>query len=164
MTVQDDVYFCLGVKHLLDRDLWPSGRCGAVLVYTSARYKSLPDGRLSRLTGKDLRHMSGACAVAFRRTAAVDLVDYGLCRGWRGHGTETIDDPVKKVGIDAFIGEALSNMAYEVWAYAPSLAEHDGEFSALGHGGSNGARRGLRFPGVDAVATEVAGDYKSPPE
>lgn len=156
-TLEDDVVFCRGVAGLLDGMAWPGERCGCLQLYTSAFYDGYPVGRRSRLADEHALDLLGACALVFSRAAAECLVDWGKSRGWRGHVYEAVasaqTDPAQKEGADTYVGEVLTFSGFEIWLHNPSLAEHIGDESTLGHEGSMPRRRGLNFPGEAADAT-----------
>jgi len=151
LMVQDDTVFCRRAAQFLEQDTWPSPFTGVVQVCVSRAYHRQPRG-LSRLDDRSNRDLAGAWACLFPRHVAYQIVAHGLSVGWQGHPRQTIDDPVKKIGIDPFIGRTVvEKLGYEVWVYNPSLGDHDAEHSALGHGRSNcGNRRALDFIGQDA--------------
>lgn len=148
LTVQDDVIFCRRLGQFLPALRWPSGRCGALHVYTSGAYRKQPRG-ISKLPDDRARDMKANCALLWHRQALHEVVDYAELHGWRGHPRRTIDEPAAKVGTDTFIGETLTALGWEIWICRPSLADHDAEHSAVGHGGSGGVRHGLEFIGID---------------
>lgn len=157
VTAQDDVIFCRRIREFLEARLWPSGRCGAVQVYTGRRYRRLKDfpPGLTQLPLRFLRSLNAACAIAFRPAVLAEILRHVAQHPWKGQ-YQVSDDPAKVNELDLGIGTALQELGYEVWCCNPSLGFHIGDHSALKHtGGSNGNRQALEFPGEDADAFEV---------
>lgn len=158
-TVEDDVVFCRGVAELLRLHRWPSERCGCLQLYTSAHYDRYPQSQRSRLEPADALDLLGACALVFSRPAAQCLVDWADDYGWRGHVYESVaaaqTDPADKEGADTYVGEVLTYRGYEIWMHNPSLAQHIGDVSTLGHVDGTPRRTGLNWPGEDADAIQL---------
>lgn len=152
ITLEDDVTLHpqLG-EMLLSRDWqWPSDACGCLQLYTSAKYRTkYRRGGRWRLKPSESFDMLGACALMFRRDAAEVLVASAETDGWRGDtGAEIAEPSAKKAG-DTWIGEVLTRAGYEIWIHNPSLAEHIGTDSTLGHEKFDARlnRKTLDYPG-----------------
>jgi hypothetical protein len=156
MTVQDDVIFCRRIREFLEARLWPSERCGLVQVYTGRRYRGQPDFPLglTKLPLRFVRDMNAACALAFRPAVLGEILEHAKRHPWKGRHVVT-DNPAEVNELDVAIGTALRELDYDIWSCNPSLGCHIGTESALSHGGPNGNRQALDFPGEDADAFEV---------
>lgn len=147
LVVQDDTILCRDAGRWLSRVLWPSEQCGCVCVYTSRGYHGYTKRGLHKLPEQLYADLWGACAVAFPRGVARQIVAYAAENEWRGHATATVREPNKKCAIDAFIGVAVQALDREVWICNPSLARHENTCSTLGHGQSIGRRKALDYQG-----------------
>lgn len=158
VTLEDDVELCCGAAEYVARVGWPSADCGCVQLYCALPLKVYPIGRRSRLSDVHALDLLGACALMFRRDAAEILVEWADKMGWRGDTAGIIEDPVEKKAADTFVGEVLTLKRLSIWAHNPSLANHIGGKSTLGHTSKsinpllaeNPNRKPLNFPGVDA--------------
>jgi hypothetical protein len=155
LMVEDDVVFCRNVQAVLEREMWLSPKCGAIQVYTSRRYEQVLVRGLTRLPLKFLDHkLCAACAVLFPQEVALGLVAWGRREDWRGRITPMAES-VDIQETDGFIGAGLRALGLELWCHNPSLADHIGRESASKHGGSEGSRGPLDFPGEDVDALEA---------
>lgn len=158
VTLEDDVELCRGTADLIDRAGWPAPDCGCVQLYSAAPLSVYPVGRRSQLSTVHALDLLGACALLFRRDAASILVEWADTKGWRGDTTGIIDDPAEKKAADTFVGEVLTFHRMSIWSHNPSLANHIGDASTLGHTSKsvnpllteNPNRKPLNFPGIDA--------------
>lgn len=155
ITIEDDVELCRGTADFIARTKWPSDKCGCVQLYSAEPLKEYPRGRRSRLSVIHALDLLGACAIMFRRDAADALVEWATERGWRGDIQLVIDDPAKKKAADTFIGEVLTFLGYSIWAHNPTIVNHIGIESTLGHAvdptkPTYTNRQPLNFPGIDA--------------
>jgi len=166
ITCEDDI---LCTRHLAEAAHalpWPSENCGVVQLYTSAGYRDYFTG-LQKLREDDAMDMLGACCLLWDRKAAIDVLKWGNEKGWRGDSHDTIDDPVEKKAADTFVGEVLTHLGYEIWIHTPTLVEHIGTESSLGHKVTDPKlfdpkrRQGADFPGEDADAREVCSWWHS---
>lgn len=152
VTMEDDVRLHpqLGTMLASQDWQWPSQSCGCLQLHTSAKYRTkYRRGGRWRLKPSESFDMLGACALMLRRDAVEALVDAADADGWRGDtGAEIIDPKEKKAG-DTWIGEVLTRTGFEVWIHNPSVAEHIGTDSTLGHAkfDSNPNRKTLDYPG-----------------
>lgn len=161
MTLEDDVELCRGTSELLRQTGWPADDCGCLQLYSAEPLNVYPVGRRSKLDVIHVLDMLGACALVFRRDAAITLVEWADTNGWRGHAVGIIDDPVNKIAADTFVGEVLHFSRFSIWIHNPSLSNHIGNKSTLGHDkwdhdqviGPN--RKPLNFPGVDADLKKI---------
>lgn len=154
ITMEDDVVLHRQTGELLSRSVWPDN-AGCVQLYTAARLAGrYRRGVRSKLRKQDSFDMLGCCALLFSREAATVLVEWADTKGWRGACSHVIEEPSEKKAGDTFIGEVLSFSGLDIWIHNPSLAEHIGEVSTLGHhkesSTSKASRTTLNFPGQDA--------------
>jgi len=154
-TMEDDIVLCENVAELLEREPWPSHQCGCVQLYAPQAYDRFPVGERSLLTIETSLDMLGACALLFSRAAAQCLVHYADVNGWRGDAYQEIDNPADKKAADTFVGEVLTLEKFLIYTRNPSLADHIGDKSTLGHKGDTPRRQALNFPGRTANAMEV---------
>ncbi len=151
VTAEDDIEICRGVQDFLVGSEWPDRKCGCLQLYSSMALDAYQRGRRFRLDDEHAFDLAGACALVFRRDAAQSLVWWADNKGWRGHAAGTIDEPERKAAADTFVGEVLTLMGYSIWAHNPTLVNHIGEKSTMGHHVyKNPYRKPLNFPGVDA--------------
>lgn len=157
ITLEDDVELCKGTRELLHRMGWPELDCGCLQLYSANPLNGYPYGRRFRLDIVHALDLVGACALMFRRDAALDLVESAETEGWHGdvRGLEPINEPEKKKASDTFVGEVLTRREYTVWSHNPTLANHIGEESTLGHAKESPTRIPLNFPGIDADLTTI---------
>lgn len=153
ITVEDDIEMCKGTAEFLSNTGWPAPDCGCLALYSSLfALQHYPSGRRSRLSEKHAKWLLGACALMFRRDAAIALLDWGEKRGWRGDVDTTIEDPASKKSSDTYVGEVLTTLGYSIWSHNPTLVNHIGAESTLGHpsGIKSITRQPMSFPGVNA--------------
>ena len=154
LLCQDDMVYCSGIKAFLERDLWPAEDCGLVSLYACAwkGYElGMSQAGCKRISGGALM---GACAMVYPRHAAEGIVEYADTHGWRGcfAKDKVQEDPAKKTALDAFLGYAVRGCGLYAYYYLPSMSQHIGHHSTVGHGVAVGKRRSKLFPGehVDA--------------
>lgn len=152
ITAEDDVEFCKGTAEFLALAGWPAADCGCVQLYSAKPMECYPAGRRSRMSDIHSLDLLGACALMFRRDAAIALIQWADTKGWRGHAVATIDEPQIKEAADTYVGEVLTFLGYSIWTHNPSLVDHIGIVSTLAeHNNKMGPnRQPLNFPGVDA--------------
>lgn len=156
VTAEDDIDLCRGVHDFLVRSDWPDSKCGCLSLYSAMPLNAYPPGNRFRLEDRHALDLAGACALMFRRDAAESLVWWADNKGWRGHAAATINEPEQKEAADTFVGEILTLMGYSIWAHNPTLVNHIGEKSTMGHHVySNPYRTPLNFPGTDADLREI---------
>lgn len=156
ITAEDDVEFCRGTAAFLLAAGWPAKDCGCLQLYSAMPLASYPVGRRSELDDQNALDLCGACALMFRRDAATALLEWADNKGWRGDTTATVEDPVEKKAADTFVGEVLTMLGFSVWAHNPSIVNHIGDKSTLGHDNwDRPNRRTLNFPGVDADLNKI---------
>lgn len=155
ITIEDDVELCRGAAELIAKVGWPADKCGCVQLYSAYPLREYPFGRRSELSIIHALDLLGACALLFRRDAAMALIQWADEKGWRGDVMTVVDDPSKKKAADTFVGEVLTFFGYSIWAHNPTIANHIGTESTLGHAVDPKKpdyrnREPLNFPGVDA--------------
>lgn len=163
VTLEDDVELCRGTAEYLARAGWPAADCGCVQLYSAFPLSVYPVGRRSRLSDVHALDLLGACALMFCREAAEILVEWADNMGWRGDTSGIIEDPAEKKAADTFIGEVLTLKRLSIWTHNPSLANHIGGTSTLGHNSKsvnpqlteNPNRKPLNFPGIDADPSAI---------
>jgi len=155
LTMEDDVELCRGTAAFLALTNWPWADCGWRQLYSSAPVQRYPRGRRSRLDKTIALDLIGACALLFRRDAAITLVKWAEENGWRGDAPGTIDDLASKKAADTFVGEVLTLSGYSIWSHNPTIANHIGEESTLGHAKVSPNRIPLDFPGIDADLLQI---------
>lgn len=158
ITLEDDVELCRGTSEFLHRANWPELKCGCLQLYSANPLSGYPRGRRFRLDVTHALDLVGACALMFRRDAAINLVKWADTQGWRGDSPGSIDEPEKKKAADTFVGEVLTRLDYSIWSHNPTLANHIGEESTLGHAKESPTRIPLDFPGLDADLTMIFAD------
>lgn len=170
ITCEDDIVFCRRVAKLIDSLAWPGDNCGLVQLYSSAGYThegsafrfNYPEGRRSMLVLQHAVDMLGACALLWKREAAIAVSDYARRHGWRGSSyleASQVIREVDKKDADTFVGETLTKLKYTIWIHNPSLVDHIGEVSTLGHESDTPRRRALNWPGEEVSAFDcVAGE------
>ena len=154
LTLQDDAELCGGISGFLGASLWPSPRCGMLLLYLSSLYSGQPAG-FARLPDSKAEWLVGACAMLFPRHVAYQIVARGRVHGWKGHPHKTVKEPAKKRGVDCFAGRTVVRLGYEVWSINPSLANHDAKHSTVGHGGSQKNRVPHKWIGRRGDAAKI---------
>lgn len=160
LTVEDDVELCHGTAKFIARTNWPADDCGCVQLYSADPLKEYPRGRRSRLSTIHALDMLGACALLFRSDAAADLVKWADVKGWRGDAVIVVEEPEKKKAADTFVGEVLTFLGYSIWTHNPTIVNHIGTDSTLGHAVDPSKptytnRQPLDFPGADADLHEI---------
>lgn len=149
LAMEDDVELCRGSMKLLTKLGWPSADCGCLQLYSAAPLHKYPVGRRFQLEPVNAYDLLGACAMVLRRSAAIALVESSET-GWRGITNGVIEEPERKEAADTYVGEVLSDLGFGIWAHNPTLANHIGDVSTLGHPNNNVNRLPLNFPGIDA--------------
>ena len=152
ITAEDDVEFCKGTADFLARAGWPEADCGCLQLYSAKPMECYHVGRRSELSTLHSLDCLGACALMFRRDAAIALIQWADTKGWRGHANGNIDDPQRQEAADTFVGEVLTFLGYSIWTHNPSIVNHIGIVSTISdHNDRTGPnRQALNFPGIDA--------------
>lgn len=156
ITLEDDVELCQGAAELIRILGWPDDKCGCLQLYTSKKLRNYPRNRRFELAITETLDLLGACALMFRRKAAIDLVEWADTKGWRGDTVIVVNEPSKKKAGDTFVGEVLTFLKYKIWIHNPTIANHIGKESTLGHHTSKSDNREqLNFPGIDADLQKI---------
>lgn len=152
LTMEDDVILHRQTAALLAASEWPSDNCGCLQLYSSERLrKRYHRGGRSKLRPQDALDLLGCCALLFSRGAAKTLVDWADEHGWRGDTGGIIETLCEKKAGDTFVGEVLIQQGYDIWIHNPSIADHIGHESTMGHHNKETPnRRPLDFPGVNS--------------
>jgi hypothetical protein len=157
LIVQDDVVFSRGIRPLLNGQ-FPDGAV-AISLYSPTQY----EGRRSvvGMNRVSAKFMVGACALAFPRKIAEEIVNSRESKTWPGTTVlgEVLPD-IRKAAIDVFVGHWMKSRGLRCYFVLPSLAQHiapEKSQSSLGHGqsGDNSRRVSRTFIGEDALATDV---------
>lgn len=152
ITMEDDVILHPQLGTFLASEKWPDERCGCVQLYAAEKLrKRYHRGGRSKLRPQDALDLLGCCALLFGSEAATTLVDWADRHGWRGDTCGIIEAPSEKKAGDTFVGEVLVQQGYDIWIHNPSLADHIGHESTMGHHNKETPnRRPLDFPGVSS--------------
>jgi len=148
LTVQDDTVIADGAAEFLATFSWPDAACGMVSLYTPTQYAKTTPG-CHRIRTNSLW---GACAMLFRRDDLRAILNTKTAANWRGAKMRTRTrprEPWEVANVDTAVGHALREIGKHPYFFTPSLSQHIGETSTLGHKGM-GRRR---------VAKEVVQDW-----
>jgi hypothetical protein len=148
LTVQDDTVIAPGTAEFLASFEWPSDSCGMVSLYTPTQYTKRTPG-LHRIRTNSLW---GACAMLFRRSDLQRIIDTKVAKNWRGAAFKTRKRPREDwevANVDTAIGKALRELGLHPYFFSPSLSQHIGDTSSIGHKGM-GPRR---------IASDVVTDW-----
>ena len=148
LTVQDDTVISPGTAKFLADLKWPDDRCGMVSLYTPTQYMQRKPG-LHRIRTNSLW---GACAMLFRRSDLQRIIETKVAVNWRGAAFRTRKRPREDwevANVDTAIGKALRELGVSPYFFTPSLSQHIGETSSIGHKGM-GPRR---------IASDVVTDW-----
>lgn len=164
IIVEDDAIFCLQVKKFLESSLWPSCDCGLVNLYhPSIRTYSEGVGVYRKVVRDGV---VGALAMVFHPyVARMVLSNTRMVSEFKGskhqqHGV----DPWVRNSCDFWMGNAVRQAGFTVWATQPSLVSHycpveraDQGNSTFGVGGGrhSGPRQAKNFIGELASALEL---------
>ncbi|WP_013626612.1 hypothetical protein [Rubinisphaera brasiliensis] len=147
LTVQDDTTIVPGAGEFLESFQWPDG-CGMVSLYTPTQYTKKTPG-CHRIRTNSLW---GACAMLFRRDDLERLMDTKVATNWKGAPFKTRKrprEPWEVANVDTAVGKALREMGLAPFFFSPSLSQHIGATSSIGHKGM----------GPKRVASKVVADW-----
>jgi hypothetical protein len=152
---EDDVVFCRNLRPWLERELWPEPRLGVVSLFSAAIHPLAQMGWNRVDAGPAL---AGAQAYIFPNSAARHLLQHPLPVNHRRRGYHKgLADNDAVVGLWAKLADL------PVFLHQPSLAQHIGETSALGHGTlASDARKASCFIGEDADPAVLLDNAKRP--
>lgn len=136
LICEDDALFTFGIRSLLERDLWPSAKCGAVSLYcpNMRQYASktglfrtdLVSPRGPFASGRN--NLVGSLALVFPRCVLERLVyDEKSISAWKGSHAQSREKnlpPWQRKAVDTWIGKTLVKIGKELWTYSPSLVLH----------------------------------------
>lgn len=148
--VQDDIVFCKDVYKFLETYQWPSPKCGLLSVCSSSQYHRLP---LGFAEVENRPKWAGATALLIPRHVAYQIIADVDVYGWGGVVVGAKPSEIK--GIDPWLGQVMQRMNREMWICNPSLGNHIGDESTLGHGPNTGNRVSLNFPGEEVSALDL---------
>lgn len=118
---QDDITVAAGLKAWCEDEFWPSG-CGLVSLFTiREQIEETPGWQIAR---RGFYRTYGAMGFVFRRDVLLEfLSDHRVWshRLTRAHGS------------DAAIGEWAARSGHGIAHYSPSLIQHRGKTSTIGH-------------------------------
>ena len=138
VIAQDDIAIAPGTRQFLESDLWPAHPVGLVSLYTPRTQER--DRRVGCRRRQDWCRQGALCNV-FPRAIAELFVNHPVALLWqREAGPAWLRN-----ADDAATGTILRAMQRPAYSYVPSLVEHTGEQSSLGHAGNTG-NRNARHP------------------
>lgn len=134
LMVEDDAMFAPNLMPVLERDLWPSPRCGCVSLYcpNMTHYKQQFSGlNLTRIEAPGIigrsGNLVGALALLFPVEVLRQLVYHPSVATWPGsHAQADRPDtkPWERKAVDTWVGRTLVQMGYTIWHYSPSMIMH----------------------------------------
>lgn len=138
MIIQDDTLLSVNAFDIQ----WPDrDDVGFVSLYTPKHYTKEKDGLHPVVT----KSLWGACAMIFERDKLRAILDHPIAKTWKGAGKKVRNPPPEKVkNIDTAIGKVCNALGLKMFFHSPSLAQHIGAYSSIGHGGLGGRREASR--------------------
>ena len=150
LTMQDDTTVADGTAKFLESFEWPADDCGMVSLYTPPKYiRNRDHGACNRIITSSLW---GACAMLFRREELIRLLDTDVAKNWNGAPFRTRTrprEPWEVANVDTAVGKMCRQAGMFPYFFNPSLAEHIGVESSIGHKGY----------GVNRKAGNMVGDW-----
>jgi predicted O-methyltransferase YrrM len=123
LVCEDDVAFCRGARRALEEAISSTGSVGFWSLYTPRRDRSLVGHRRGWVVSNRGRDAWGTQAMCFPRQAAAVLLDYPPLRE-----EDQIRGPT-----DAIVAQCFLDAGLPCYYHNPSLADHLGRVSAVGH-------------------------------
>lgn len=133
LTVQDDTVIAEGAIEFLRSVTWPKD-CGMISLYTPGHYTKMKPG-LHKIKTQSLW---GACAMLFKRDQLQRLLATEVAQNWKGVNSLARTkprEPWEIANVDTAVGKALIEMGLFPYFFTPSLSQHIGETSSIGHKG-----------------------------
>ena len=160
MICEDDILIAPNIRHFVEEQLWPSTDCGVVSLYCPAmtQYRTTVRGlnetriKLREPMGS-MENLVGALALLFLPAVLRSIVYDDSVHGWRGSHSQSRDSRTKlweRKAIDTWIGRTILKLGYKAYHFYPSLVEHAGDVSSMGHSGNHNVRSARSFVGVNA--------------
>lgn len=136
LMVQDDVKFVRGLRSYLDVVPWPGA--GYLNLYTFPDNQEHAKGRRGFFRANMRKRGLGALALVFDKASIVAVLSSAhLIEKFRPIDVNTgkdKDQPWRaKQAIDGGVVEAMNKAGMSEWCHNPSLVQHTGQKSSLGH-------------------------------
>lgn len=166
LICEDDIAITPKIRSFIESRLWPASNCGVISLYCPAmsQYGTRPGLNRTVVLYQDpltsRGNLVGALALLFPRKALHDLVyNYDAITAWKGSHSQARDprtQPWERKAVDTWIGRTLVKMGYSIWHFYPSLVNHVGEVSSLGHGKSR-VRSARKWAGLNPDLEKMFG-------
>jgi len=149
LLIQDDTVFCRGVREYLERS--PLPKDGLISLYTARGRDAKSDGFHAvapRLSGMGALAWVFTPAILHALLADKQFLAHRLSKKGHKH-------------IDTAVAHHCIRRRVPQYHHTPSLAQHIGDTSTVGHGSNTGRRRSASFPGEQFDARTLLADLKS---
>jgi hypothetical protein len=151
MVFEDDVEFCRGARDAWVSSLGELREVGYWSFYTPRRDRGLVSAKLGWVASNRGRDTWGTQAMCFPRSSAGRLLEYGPL-----HAEDQLRGPT-----DAIVAQCFLEARLPCYYHNPSLAEHLGQVSAVGHNWHDD-HVGLEFNREFMPSTDVASSAVAP--
>lgn len=133
VMLEDDVDLRPGLRQWLENELWPEAKVGVVSLFCAARFGGPESGWRKIDAGWSF---AGAQALVFPPAAARRFVAHPTPMNHRRTGRDQ-----GQRDTDGIVGLWAQREGLPLYVFRPSLADHVGEHSTLGHGPLEGRGR-----------------------
>lgn len=165
MICEDDILIAHGIRDLVEKSLWPSEDCGVASLYCPAmsQYRRAKAGLNKtaiafREPMMSIGNLVGALALIFPVKVLRQIVYHESIESWLGSHAQSKNADTKpwdRKAVDTWIGRTILQLGYTAWHFYPSLVEHAGAASSLGHSGASRVREAMHFVGMNPDLSRI---------